>query len=109
MFDYLVATGGADPVPKAVDLPPELGARYAGVYSFGARDADRIEIAFEKGRMSFKRAGMMGRNLIHLGEHAFHPAGAPAVRIRFAVAGDAAASEVRVFDPDLVLSAKRVG
>jgi hypothetical protein len=108
VFAYLTALGGADPVPKAAELPPELAARYAGIYSFGTRDTDRIEIVLEKGRMSFKRAGMMGRNLIHLGDHAFHPAGAPAVRIRFAIAADAAASEVAVFDPDLVLRAKRI-
>jgi hypothetical protein len=108
VLDYLVALGGADPVPKALELPPELAARYAGVYAFGARENDRVEITIEKGSARFKRAGAMARNLTYLGDHAFHPAGAPAVRIRFALTGDAAAAELTVFDPELVLRARRV-
>lgn len=108
VFDYLVALGGADPVPKAVELSPESAKLYAGSYAFGTRETDRIEITFEKGSVQFKRAGMMARNLIHLGDHAFHPAGAPSVRIRFAIAADAPAIELTVFDPELVLRAKRV-
>jgi len=109
VYDYLVALGGADPVPKSVELSPELAARYAGVYAFGARDNDRIEITFEKGGVRFKRSGTTARNLIFIGEDAFQPAGAPAVRIRFATTEGAAAGELAVFDPDLVLRAKRAG
>jgi hypothetical protein len=105
---YLVEKGGADPAPQAVELTAELAARYAGVYVFGPREADRVEIAIEKGGARFKRAGTSARNLTYLGEHAFHPAGAPRVRIRFALAGDAAATELLVFDPDLVLRASRL-
>lgn len=106
--DYLIATGGADSVGKAVDLPPELAARYTGVYTFGAREADRVEIAHEKGAVKFKRAGTAPRNLIYVGGHAFHPAGAPAVRVRFALTGEALATGLTVLDPDLVLSATRL-
>lgn len=105
---YLVAQGGADPVPKAVELPPELAARYAGVYAFGAGPTDRVEIGIEKGNARFKREGTAARNLIYLGDHAFHPAGAPMVRIRFTLTGDTAAAELTVFDPGLVLRAGRV-
>jgi len=108
VVDYLATTGGADPVPKGLDLPPELAARYAGIYAFGAREADRVEITIEKGGARFKRAGMTARNLIYLGEHAFHPAGAPAVHVRFAITGDSPAAGLTVFDPDLVISATRV-
>jgi hypothetical protein len=108
VLEYLVGKGGADPVPKAVDLSPELAARYAGVYAFGTRDIDRVEIVIEKGSVRFKRVGTTMRNLTYLGDHAFHPAGAPMVRVRFALAGDAAAAELTVFDPDLVLRAARV-
>ena len=106
---YLTEVGGADPVYQAVDLSPELMARYTGVYAFGARDTDRIEITVEKGGLRFKRSGTSARNLMHVGDHAFHPVGAPAVRVRFAVAADTPASELTVFDPELVLTAKRVG
>lgn len=104
---YLEAIGGADPSPKTVALPPELAARFAGVYTFGARDIDRVEITIEKGGVRFKRAGTSPRNLIYLGDHAFHPAGAPMVRIRFTMIEDAVAKELTVFDPELVLRGVR--
>ena len=108
VLDYLVATGGADATTKVVELAPELAARYAGVYAFGGRDTDRVEVSIEKGVVKFKRTGMAARNLFHLGDHAFHPAGAPAVRVRFTLTGDGAATTLTVFDPDLVLTALRV-
>ena len=108
VVDFLAAVGGADPVPKAVELSTEQAARYAGVYAFGARDGDRVEVAFEKGGLRFKRVGTSARNLVHLGEHAFHPVGAPGVRVRFSSTGDAPATTLTVFDPELVLTAKRV-
>jgi hypothetical protein len=107
-LDYLEALGGADPVPKTVELPSELAARYAGVYAFGMRATDRVEISIEKAAARFKREGATARNLIYLGDNAFHPAGAPAVRVRFALTGGEAAAELTVFDPDLVLRAKRI-
>ena len=57
--------------------------------------------------MRFKRAGTSPRNLIYLGDHAFHPAGAPMVRIRFTMIEDAVAKELTVFDPELVLRGAR--
>jgi hypothetical protein len=108
VYAYLVEKGGADPVPKVVELSPELAGRFAGVYAFGSRETDRVEIVIEKGSARFKRAGTAPRNLFYLGDHAFHPAGAPAVRIRFALTGDNEAAELTVFDPDLVLRAVRV-
>jgi hypothetical protein len=108
VLEYLTAVGGADPVPAAVPLAPELAAKYTGIYEFGARPADRIEIAIEKGSVTFKRTGMMfSRNLTHLGEHAFHPAGATGVRVRFTMAAENV-GEVAVFDPGLVVTARRV-
>ena len=100
--------GGADPVPKSVELAPELVARYTGVYAFGTRETDRVEIVVAKSGLRFKRAGTTPRNLVFLGDHAFHPVGAPAVRIRFAVTGDTPATTLTVFDPELVLTARRV-
>jgi hypothetical protein len=108
VLDYLTSVGGADPVPAAVELTPEGAQRYVGSYRFGPRDADRIEITFEKGGLRFTRTGMSARNLVHRGEHAFSPVGAPVVRIRFTVTGDAV-PELAVFDPDVVLRARRVG
>lgn len=109
VYEYLAAKGGADPVAKGVELSPELAAKYAGVYAFGARAADRVEIVFEKGGLRFKRTDTSPRNLVFLGDHAFHPVGAPAVRIRFALTGETPAAALTVFDPELVLTARRVG
>lgn len=106
VLDYLTALGGADPVPAAVELPAELAARYSGTYAFGRRDVDRVEISFEKGSLRFTRTGMTPRNLVHRGDHAFSPVGAPVVRVRFAVTEDAVTS-LTVHDPDVVLRATR--
>jgi hypothetical protein len=104
---YLLETGGADPVPKAVELTPSLLARFAGVYGFGPRDIDRVEVTIDKGGARFQRVGTMQRALVYLGDNSFHPAGAPTVRIRFTLAENADATELLVFDPDLVLRAPR--
>jgi hypothetical protein len=106
--EYLEALGGADPVPKSVELSPEALARYAGVYSFGAGENDRVEIKIENGSAKFLRVGTSPRNLLALGDDAFHPAGAPAVRVRFVATGETV-TELTVYDPDLVLRARRVG
>jgi hypothetical protein len=105
---YLQTVGGADPKPAAVALPDDAATRFGGVYAFGARDSDRIEIAVEGGSVRFKRAGGTQRFLIHLGDQAFHPAGAPNVRVRFAASRDAGV-ELTVSDPDVVLRARRIG
>jgi len=107
VLEYLTAVGGADPARGDVELPPELAERYSGTYSFGTRDADRIEITIDKGNLRFSRKGMSPRNLVHRGEHAFSPVGAPQVRVRFSVA-ESAVPELAVYDPDVVLRAKRI-
>jgi hypothetical protein len=107
VLDYLTSVGGADPARGDVDLPPALAERYSGTYSFGERDADRIEITLDKGSLRFSRKGMSPRNLVHRGEHAFSPVGAPQVRVRFSVTEDAV-PELAVYDPDVVLRAKRI-
>jgi hypothetical protein len=47
----------------------------------------------------------MGRPLLHLGDRAFYPAGAPSVRIRFTA--DKAGMVMTVYDPQLVMTARR--
>lgn len=53
-----------------------------------------------------KREGATERGLLHLGDRTFHPAGAPAVRIRFQMDGDKTAGLV-VQDGDVTVSARR--
>jgi hypothetical protein len=55
-----------------------------------------------KNSLQFRRTGGDSRGLIHVGDRAFHPAGAAAVRIRFTD------RQLTVHDPDVVLTAVKV-
>ena len=104
VYDYLDSMGDAG-APPAVPLTEEEAAVLAGSYKFGAGATDRIQITVNRGQLSFEREGTVARGLVHLGERAFHPAGAAAVRIRFAP--DDGGIVMTVHDPDLVLTARR--
>ena len=104
MFDYLNSLGDAGEAP-ASRLTQEDASRLAGVYIFGTKPDQRIEITEKATQLTFVRQGKLGRGLIYLGDNTFRPVGAEAVRVRFTVAGDA--SLLTVHDPDLVLTARR--
>jgi hypothetical protein len=104
-FAWLESLGDAGS-PQRPALPAATAAALAGVYSFGPALPERIEIAEKNGQLTFTRAGSPGRGLLPVGDLAFHPAGASAVRIRFSIAGPDAT--LTVYDPDLVLTARRV-
>ena len=107
VVEYLVALGGADPVPAAVELTPGQAQRYVGSYVYGSRPGERIEVRLDRRGLVFERTGTTARNLVHLGDGVFHPPGAPRVRIRFEGAGERA-TELTVHDPEVVLRASRV-
>jgi hypothetical protein len=98
---YLESLGDAGS-PAAAPITAEELAALAGTYSFGTGPRDTVEIVANRGQLTFTRKGAVGRGLVHLGNLAFHPAGASAVRIRF----DKAA--LTVHDPDAVLVAKKL-
>ena len=102
---YLESLGDAGS-PPAAPLTEEEATALAGAYTFGTGPADRIEVTATRGQLMFTRTGTTGRGLVHLVDHVFHPAGASAVRIRFA--GEGAKTVLTVHDPDLVLTARRV-
>ena len=104
VFDYLTSLGDAGEAP-ASRLTQEDASRLAGVYIFGTKPDQRIEITEKAAQLTFVRQGKMGRGLMYLGDNTFRPAGAEAVRVRFTAAGDA--SLLTVHDPDLVLTARR--
>ena len=56
-------------------------------------------------QLNWTRKGAMTRPLFHLGNFTFYPAGAPAVRIRFAVDTDGV--NMTVNDGDFAFSATR--
>jgi hypothetical protein len=104
---WLEQLGGADEKPATQPLADADQAAILGSYRFGAGESESVEVAVGKFGLTFQRAGTAARNLYHLGDRAFYPAGAPAVRIRFTpVAG--AAAELTVHDPGLVLTARRL-
>ena len=106
VLEYLTALGDAG-APAAAPLTDEETEALKGTYRFGVLDRDRIDITIDRKALVFTRPGMpFGRGLTHMGDHVFHPAGARAVRIRFAEADGK--MELTVHDPDLVLRAVRV-
>lgn len=85
VYQYLDQLGDAGG-PKTEPISDEEKAALAGTYVFGRGAADRFDVTVDKGQLTFKRPGMaFGRPINHVGGHAFFPAGAAAVRIRFAI------------------------
>ena len=105
VLKFLESVGDADAPPRAPISDEEMAA-LAGTYVFGAGPTERIDITIDRRQLFFTRRGMTARGLVHLGDHVFHPAGAAAVRIRFAAA-ERATMALTVHDPDLVLTARR--
>ena len=112
VFEFLQSLGDADAEPP-VPLTDSETAALAGTYLFGLGVSQQIELTVEQRKgvssmyspMTWTRKGTMGRPLVHLGDHAFYPAGAPSVRIRFAEDKDGVV--MTVSDPQLVLTARR--
>jgi hypothetical protein len=105
VYEYLDRLGDAGG-PKTEPLSDEEKAALAGSYVFGRGASDRIDITVDKGVVSFVRPGMpFGRPLNHVGDRTFFPAGASAVRIRFAASGGT--TMLTVTDGEIVVSARR--
>jgi hypothetical protein len=96
-------------LPRTGDVEP-LGdadrAAIHGRYVFGDRPRDAFVIDSEKNVLGILRPGGTRRVLTHLGNLTFHPAGAPAVRVRFEP-GDRGML-LSVLDPDVVVRAIKV-
>ncbi len=104
VFQYLESLGDAGS-PKRPQLSGEEAVALADVYTFGPGPTDRVEITEKGGQLTFVRKGTIGRGLVFVGNRAFHPAGASAVRIRFS--GSGADIMLTVHDPDVVVTARR--
>lgn len=107
---YLETVGGADDGAASKPLSADERLGYLGVYAFGPTAADQLHVVESRNGMLGLKRGAEGtlRRLHNLGSHAFHPAGAPAVRIQFEFEGPVA-RRVTVLDPTPVVSAERVG
>lgn len=107
VFEYLQQLGDAGDTPDSVKLPEDQHAIYTGEYQFGASDSDRLTIVQEKGSLWIARGKEAKRGLTFVGNHAFFPAGAPAVRIAFEVSGLAATSLTVIDGESLVIAQRR--
>jgi hypothetical protein len=108
VVDYLQQLGDADSLPATVPLDERTRDRCIGIYAFGAAPNDRLIVALNRDVLTVQRPGTAYRLLRYLGNMAFFPVGAEAVRIRFASAGvDSLAETVAVYDPGLIVAATR--
>jgi len=113
VFEFLQSLGDADAEPSPPLSDKEI-AGLAGTYVFGLGVSQQIELTVDQRQgvssiyspLTWVRKGTMGRPLVHLGDLAFYPAGAPAVRIRFAE-DNKGSFVMTVHDPELVLTARR--
>lgn len=79
---------------------------YRGTYRFGPGDDQVLHVSERRGVLNIRRADDAPRALHPVSEHVFHPVGAEAVRIVFAVEGGRAVS-FTVHDPEPVVVATR--
>lgn len=105
--EYLRSLGDADLAPKAVELSDADRDACVGVFVFGPHESDRIEATVRRGTLFVARTGGSPRGLVHLGELAFLPVGAPSVRIRFERTPDTV-NAVEFRDCEFILRAERV-
>jgi hypothetical protein len=113
VLEFLKSLGDADAEPPVPLSDAEMSA-LTGTYAFGLSANHQIDVTVDKRPgaasvqtfLTWTRKGTSGRRLTYLGDRSFHPAGAPAVRIRF---DDTNPSGVMtVYDPDVILVARRV-
>ena len=108
VVEYLKRLGDADIGYTSLPLSEVEKEVYLGVYSFGPGPENSIELGVGRdGSLRIKRgADGTPRRLFYQGKNEFHPAGAPAVRIRFNLKNDRA-SALTVSDPEPILTARR--
>lgn len=108
--DYLANLGDADIGYTSLPLSDDEKQMCTGEYAFGREPSHTLTVSIDKnGRLNIKRApDGANRVLFHQGNHEFHPAGAPAVRIRFEVK-DMQARSLTIIDGEPVMTAQRTG
>jgi hypothetical protein len=107
VLKHLESLGDADLPLASEPLMPEDRAQLDGRYTFGARPRDTFVVATKPTQVGMVRAGANNAILTHVGSLAFHPPGAPAVRIRFERDG-ATVVALTVSDPDLIVRARKL-
>ncbi len=110
VYEYLESLGDADPSgPETIEMNAEERRQFVGNYTFGSGSGDYLEVAENREVLSVKRAGQaFGRRMFPVSESEFYPSGSPTVRIAFDL-GDGRATELRVIDSGVILTAARTG
>lgn len=106
VVEYLKSLPGADRKPVPQPISAEELASLAGTYAFGLSADDKLIIEASGQNLSIARPGRFARGLAHVGDRAFYPMGATAVRVRFGASNGKSA--VSVFDPDLIVTGERM-
>jgi hypothetical protein len=107
VFQFINTLGAAAPSVPVIPLSDVDRTSLEGRYTFGAGPRDAFTVKSQGTLWGIQRDGGELRGLTHIGGFQFHPVGAPAVRVRFDRAP--AGTTVSVLDPDLVVTAKKVG
>ena len=106
VVEYLKTLPAADRKPDATPISADELGTLAGTYTFGPGPSDQLLVAVTaQGVLTIARPGAFPRNLTHLGDRVFYPAGATSARIKFTDANGALS--VSVFDPDLIVAAAK--
>ena len=109
VIDYLESVEGAHVPQTNEPLNDEEKRAYLGAYVYGSENDERLTIMeMRNGMLGIQRADRIPRHLFHLGEHTFHPTGAPSVRINFRLKHSSTAETLTVHDADLIVTARRV-
>src|SRR5215204_525840 len=102
MVKYLESLGDADPQYPNLPLTEAEEGAIVGEYSFGPGPSERFKVVKGARWFTIERPVEGARNLFHHGGLVFNPAGAEAVRIRFAPAA------LTVVDGSLTVVATRL-
>lgn len=101
VVSFLQDVGGADEPYATMPLAEAQANALVGPYRLRESSTDAIEIGISRtGALTVKRLpGGTARQLYHVGDLEFHPAGAPAVRLRFVVSSRGGATLTVVDGP----------
>lgn len=107
VVQYLTAVGDADTRTPTTPLAPADRDALAGKYVYGAGPRDFFVVDVQNDSLTIDRPGGPGRrNLGHLGDLVFFPAGVPTAKIAFARDGGRV-TQLTVADPTVMVTARR--
>jgi hypothetical protein len=107
VLQFLTALGAAAPAVPVVPLNESDRTSLDGRYTFGPGPRDAFTVKTQGNLWGIQRDGGELRGLTHIGDLQFHPVGAPSVRVKFD--RGSAGTTISLLDPDLVVTAKKVG